>query len=264
MKIDEEQVRRTMHRQAEQVEPVDGSWTRIQTGVDAARRRRRLRSGGLTGLATAAVVALVFATVSLVPDDASRLVETGPAATTEKPDEGGAPASAPSPPPPASDDRPVDEAHAANVVAGIWPLRSGAEVDAYRAAGTTRYDDPVAVARAFAVEYLGMSDPVVGEPTDRQTGTVEVILRPRGAAGSPLPAGAMDTTVVLASFGRGGPTGPGGPWTVLSTTSSNIRLDDVADRGVTSPLSIGGQSRAFEGTVQVEVREDAMEAGEAL
>jgi hypothetical protein len=264
MTIDEERVRRSLHHQAELIEPDDGSWDRIQEGVAATRRRRHRRGAGLTGLAAAAAVALVFATVSLVTDDTSQVVETGPVATTEVPDVEGAP-----PPPPSSvpfpdvQDPAPDPAPAADP--GIWPLRSGAEVDAYRAAGDTRYDDPVAVARAFAVEYLGMVDPVVGELTAGVAPrTATVVLRPRGEGGKPMPAGAMDTTVVLGALGRGASDDPGGPWTVLSTTSTNIRLNALPAGGTTSPLPVKGQSRAYEGTVEVEVRQDGMEAGEAL
>jgi hypothetical protein len=48
----------------------------------------------------------------------------------------------------------------------IWPL----------ADTSTRFDDPVAVATSFAVDYLGFTDPVIGEfrPGDGRSGEVEV------------------------------------------------------------------------------------------
>lgn len=148
MTIDEEQVRTALRRQAERVEPADGSLTRIQAGA-AAARRRRLRSGGLTGLATAATVALVFATVSLVPDDTAPVVETGPAGPSlpTEPLELSRP---PEPPRPPGVSPPVEN-RAPLILPGIWPLHTVAEREAYLAAGETRYDDPVEVARAFAV-----------------------------------------------------------------------------------------------------------------
>jgi hypothetical protein len=138
----------------------------------------------------------------------------------------------------------------------VWPLHTTAEREAYLDAGETRYDDPVEVARSFAVEYLGMLDPVVGGPSDPgPEGTVEVIVQPRGEDGQPV--GAMETVVHLDPDGA--------PWQVLFTTSSNIHLEGETFRNeVASPLPITGRARAFEGTVVVDVRQAGMEAGEAL
>ncbi len=237
MKIDDERVRRALHHRAERIEPADGSWDRIQADVAATQRQRRLRSGGLTGLATAAVMALVFATLGLVQDENARVVETRPAApsspaTTDVP---------PSPP----ETLPQDEAHDD---VGLWPFATRAELLAWMKSGDLRHDDPSEAARAFAVEYLGMVDPIVGEPFGPgPDGTVEVTLAPRGEGGQSLGAGTMETIVHL------DPSGP--PWQVLFTRSSNIRLVGPTFRNATeTPIAISGQATAYEGTVQVEVR----------
>ncbi len=255
MNRDEESVRRALHRHAGGIEPGDGSQERIQQRVHEARRRRRLGwAGGATGAAAAAVL-LVVAVTSLA-GNGSRVVETGPAGT------GSAPST--SPPVPTSVAPPPTE-DVAQEASGIWPFHTAAGIEAYRESGDTRYDDPAEVARAFAVEYLGMVDPEIGQPVSSNTGTVEVAVRPRGEAGQPLPPRAMDTAIILNSLGRGSPLGPEGPWNVLSTASSNIHLDSpVSGQKITSPATVTGESRAFEGTVEVEVRGDGMGAGEAL
>lgn len=253
MSIDEDQLRHALHGRAERIDPSDGSWDRIQAQLSTARRRRQLRSGGLTGLAAAAAAALVFATVTLVPDDA-RVVETGPAAPSQ---------TAPTPdlpPPPDVPAPPVPPGPsvAPTVVPGIWPLHTVAEREAYLASGATRYHDAAEVARAFAVDYLGMADPVVGRPsTPGPEGTVEVKVQPHGEGGLVLAPGVLETTVHL------GPDGP--PWQVRYTRSTGIRLDgDLLRNGVTSPIAVSGEGTAYEGTVQVEVRQAGMEDGASL
>ena len=244
----DERVRQALHRHAERMEPADGSWERIQERVDDARRRRRRGwAAGATG-AVAAAVLLVVAVASLGGN--GQVVETGPAGTGSPP----APSSLPVPtsvaPPP-----PEESAHG---FSGIWPFQTHAQLAAYRDAGDSNYDDPVEVARAFAVEYLGMVDPVVGEPSGPgPDGTLDVVVQPRGEGGRILEPGVLETTVKF------DPAGP--PWNVLYATSPDLRLDGPPlGREVTSPVTVSGESRAFEGTAQVEVRQDGMEAGEAL
>ena len=253
----DERVRRALHHHAERIEPADEGWERLQERAGEARRRRRRGwATGATG-AVAAALLLVVAVATLGGGE-PRVVETGPAAPSLS-------TSPPALPPPPDGPPPISDRGAPTVVPGIWPLHTVADLEAYRDSGSTRYEDPVDVARSFAVDYLGMVDPLVGEPADGDAGTVEVIVRPRGESGQPLPPGTMDTVVVLSSLGRGGPAGPGGPWNVSSTSSSDIHLDgDPFRNGVASPIAVSGEATAFEGTVQVEVREAGMAAGEAL
>ncbi|HEV2071559.1 MAG TPA: GerMN domain-containing protein [Acidimicrobiales bacterium] len=232
MNIDE-RVRRALHHRAERIEPGDGSWERIQQRVDQARRRRR-RSwvAGATG-AVAAAVLLVTATVGLLGDGGDRVVQTGPATPS-------LPTSLP------------------QEVPAIWPSATRTELLAWAESGDLRHEDPVEAVRDFAVEYLGIVDPVVGDASSPgPDATVEVTVQPRGEGGRRLAAGAMETIVHLH---REGP-----PWQVLSTTSSNIRVDgDRFRSGATSPIAVSGEAAAYEGTVQIEVRGAGTEAGEAL
>lgn len=111
------------------------------------------------------------------------------------------------------------------------------------AAGGARYDDPVDVARAFAVDFVGFADPVVGEfmQGDGRSGEVEV----RPAADGPV------TTVMVRQLGTDG------SWWALGAATADITVDAPATGdAVTSPVTVSGSARAFEGVVAVEVRQD--------
>lgn len=256
MNTPEERLRKALHHHAGQIEPRAGSRERIQEQVDDARRRRRRGwAAGMTGAVAAAVLSVVA--VASLGGGGGQVVETRPVAPS------GATV-APEPPPPPDGSPPSSVQDAPTIVPGIWPLHTVADLQAYRDSGDTRYEDPAEVARAFAVEYLGMANPVVGRPVGGEAGTVEVVVRPRGESARPVPAGAMDTIVALGPLG-GDRQDPAGPWNVLTATSTNIRLDgDQLVNGATSPLAVSGEATAYEGTVQVEVRQAGMEAGEAL
>lgn len=111
------------------------------------------------------------------------------------------------------------------------------------AAGAARFDDPVAAARAFAVDFVGFTDPVVGEflPGDSRSGEVEV----RPQADGPV------TTVLVRQLG------PDDTWWVLGAATASITLDTpAAGTAVTTPVAVTGSAHTFEGNVGVEVRQD--------
>lgn len=115
----------------------------------------------------------------------------------------------------------------------VWPL----------GASTTRYDDPVSAARGFSVDFVGFADPVLGEfrAGDARSGEVEV----RPAADGPV------TTVLVRQVG------PDNSWWVLGSFTASIELGDPGVLDVVrSPLRVTGRARAFEGTVQLAIRED--------
>jgi len=147
--------------------------------------------------------------------------------------------------------------------AGIWPFATKAELDAY-AGGTDRaFNDPVVTAREFATRYLGMRDPVSFTSQATSDGSAQVRLGFRfGEGNTPVPNPQPTFTVVLRQLG----TQPGsGPWTVTGATSANIVVTTpAAGAPVRSPVRLAGQAHAFEGTVNVEVREDGMLAGQSL
>ena len=145
---------------------------------------------------------------------------------------------------------------------GIWPFAVQADVTAYEAGTDRTFTDPVATARAFAPRYLGMDNPV--DFGFRQSGAVgTVALSPRfGEGRTPLANPQPRFTAVLHQLAGQGTTSY---WTVAEVTSPNIVVATPAPgTKVSSPVRLTGQAHAFEGTVNVEVREDGMLAGQSL
>lgn len=147
--------------------------------------------------------------------------------------------------------------------AGIWPFATKAELDAYAGGADRTYRDPVATARDFAVKYLGMDNPVDFPSRSTGPGTVEVPMGFRyGEGRTPVPNPRATFVVVVRQLGA---QGASGPWTVVEATASNILVTTPkAGDEVGSPVRVTGQAHAFEGTVNVQVREDGMVAGQAL
>lgn len=111
------------------------------------------------------------------------------------------------------------------------------------AASADRFDDPVAAARAFAVDFVGFTDPVVGDFLQGDSRSGEVEVRPR--ADGPV------TTVMVRQLG------PDDSWWVLGAATANITVDTpAANAAITAPVTVTGSALAFEGTVGVEVRQD--------
>lgn len=148
----------------------------------------------------------------------------------------------------------------AALFAGIWPFASAADVRAYEAGSDSAFRDPVATARAFAERYLGITGAVTFDFRPGGNGAGEVPVGFTGEGGRP--ATSPTTVVAVRQLGT---VGPSGAWTVVGATSPDIEVDaPVVAARVTSPLAVTGRARAFEGTVQVEVREDGMVFGQSL
>lgn len=95
------------------------------------------------------------------------------------------------------------------------------------------YSDPVAAARAFATDYLGFVNPVVGdfEEGDATSGQVEIT---PDEGGDP-------TRVSLRRLGADE------RWWVVGAFNTNIQLQTVATGDtIESPLELTGASRSFE------------------
>ena len=116
----------------------------------------------------------------------------------------------------------------------IWPTTSS----------TVHYADPVDAARAFVTGYVGFVNPVVGafQQGDSRSGEVPVQARTAGPV----------TTVLVRQLGSDG------SWSVIGSSTPNIQVTAPAVLAtVTSPVTLAGNSTAFEATVNVEVREDS-------
>ena len=113
------------------------------------------------------------------------------------------------------------------------------------AASGVRYSSPVAVARAFALDYLHFVDPVVGEfqQGDSRSGEVPIRTKAEGTSLGPL------TTVIVRQLDDS--------WWVLGAATANIMLTQPAALAtIHSPVRLRGSSTAFEATVNVSVRQD--------
>lgn len=112
-------------------------------------------------------------------------------------------------------------------------------------ASGVRFSHPVAAARAFATDYVGFVDPVVGsfDAAGAAAGTVPVRATSSGAV----------TTVHLERLD--------GTWWVTGSTTPDIALDEPAAlASIASPVTLHGTSTAFEAQVDVEVRQDDLRA----
>jgi hypothetical protein len=104
--------------------------------------------------------------------------------------------------------------------------------------------DPVAAAQAFAEDFLRMQSPLVGtfRAGDSRSGEVDV---------QPTADGPVTTVLVRQLSGED-------TWSVLGASTELIGLTEPASGAtITSPVTVTGSALAFEGTVQVEVREDS-------
>lgn len=108
---------------------------------------------------------------------------------------------------------------------------------------STRYTDPVDAAKGFATEFLGFVDPIVGDFQQGDTRSGEVAVKSSDTGPT--------TTVMVRQLGADN------SWWVLGASTPNLRIAVPESlTTVTSPLQVSGQSTAFEGTINVEIRAD--------
>jgi hypothetical protein len=117
----------------------------------------------------------------------------------------------------------------------VWPTT----------ASGVRYEAPVAVARAFALEYLHFVDPIIGQFQQGDARSGEVPIRTTTESTAPGP----ETTVIVRQID--------GSWWVLGAATPNIVLTQPAAlETISSPVQLRGTSTAFEATVNVSIRQD--------
>ncbi|MEO6627895.1 MAG: Gmad2 immunoglobulin-like domain-containing protein [Aquihabitans sp.] len=115
----------------------------------------------------------------------------------------------------------------------VWPFVSS----------STRYTDPVEAATGFATSFLGFVNPIVGDFQQGDTRSGEVAVQTADAGAT--------TTVLVRQLGADD------SWWVLGAATPNLQIaKPEALATVTSPLTVSGQSTAFEATIEVEVRAD--------
>lgn len=219
------------------------------TTTDGGATKKWWLIAGAVALIAALVVGLVLITGDDDDDESTDSVATTEAAattvvsdttdvpaTTESPDTTQAPETSE---PVATTGAPTTEPSTTvapvpdQVRTAIWPWF---ETD-------LRYADPVEAAVGFASDYLGFVDPIASEfmAGDSRSGEVEI-----------RSAGTQLTTVVFVRQLTDDDS-----WWILGAASENITIDEPeALAEVTSPLTVSGTARAFEGTVDVQLRAD--------
>jgi hypothetical protein len=226
----EDRLRAAMHREADAVEPAPDGWDRISARTAAAQRQRMRQRATVAVLSMAAVVALVVGAVAMLGDDDGQRVGTVPADDA---------APGPTDPPPPSTT--VGDLVPPSPVPAdaLWPFRE------------SPYTDPVETAEAFMRDYLGMEEPE--GRVDRRDGDRATYVNVRRMGHT----GRAETTVHVVDHS--------GKLYVTAATTEQIRVDEPRPfQLVTSPVTVAGAASAFEGNVNVEVREHGMVAGESL
>jgi Immunoglobulin-like domain of bacterial spore germination len=251
----EDRLREAIRARTSEVEPSPPSESlrKIEQRLAATRRataRRRL----LVGLTSAAaVLAVVVLAVTVLGDDGGREVRTSDDRTTSTSSSTTSSSTTTSTTEPSSTtsgSTTSTTAPSSTATTAVPPSgpSGGVDVDPtvmiWPALGSsTRFDDPVAAAQSFAVDLVGFRDPVVeafeADGSDGTSGSVVVRPRAQGPA----------TTVQV----RQGD----GTWWVVSAGTADITLDQPATRAqIACPLRLTGTALAFEGTVNVTVRDD--------
>ena len=116
----------------------------------------------------------------------------------------------------------------------IWP----------QASTSTRFATPELAAQTFALDYLGFTNPVVEPFQSGDSRSGEVTVR------SSL-SGARTTIMVRQVTGDD-------TWWVIGASSANLELTSPsALQAISDPVRLMGTSTAYEGVVDVEIRQDA-------
>lgn len=222
----EERLRRAIDARTTSVEPSEDGRERIEERLaQHGRQRDRHRIAIAIGSA-AALVAVVAGTLAVTGDDDDGAVSGQPSTTST---------STTTEATTTTTERTTTTTAFAPTVdpAGpVWPRVDTAQ----------RFDDPVALTLSFAVDFLGMVDPVVGafQPGDARSGEVPV---------QPIATGPV-TTVIVRQL-------EDDTWFVLGAATADIRLDSPsAGATIECPVRLTGEALAFEGTVAVSVRAD--------
>ena len=188
----------------------------------AAEGRRP--SGLLLAVGALVVVLAIGAGVYLLVQDDGTSTESAPTSTTA----GSTSTTSPTTTTATSD---VTTTVPVDTSAAVWPPTSS----------STRYADPVAAARGFAIDDVGFTSPIVGAYSAGAPRSGEVPVQSR--AQGPV------TTVLVRQLGDS--------WWVLGSSTPNIQLASPGPlASISSPVRLQGTSTAFEATVNVRVRDD--------
>lgn len=145
------------------------------------------------------------------------------------------------------DDAPAGGAVTATTATATAPhTPTIADLAVWPAPGSIDQDDPVAVARSFVTDYVGLEDPALSDYRAGEPRAGEVEVYRRGEDGRVL-----DTVVSVISLRQL----DGRRWSVTSAQTDQVELETPETLDVVrSPLVMRGRGRGFEGNVVVELR----------
>ena len=115
----------------------------------------------------------------------------------------------------------------------IWPFAST----------VTRFGEPLMAAQAFATDYLGMVNPIMGAFQQGESGSGEVPVRA-------TPTGAV-TRILVRKL-----TSANSWWVLGASCPDIVVVAPSSSESISSPVVLRGRSTAYEAVVNVEVRED--------
>lgn len=244
----------------------DAGLDAVLSGARAVRKRRR---AALAGAGVAALIAVAVA-IPLLDDDGDRTVTTepdpAPGTTATDP-----PTTSSAPPDPSTDPRPTTTAPSTTTtpadddaaVGGedtptalpqppLWPFRTAAEVDDWRASYRTDghqpwHLDPEQTALTFTTGYLGFTEIDRVLRSDISATEAHVVVGYARPGDGELAAAA---NVHLLRWG----TGDDAPWEVVGTADDTLTLDTPRyGSTVASPLTVGGEITGVDETLHVRV-----------
>jgi hypothetical protein len=221
----EDRLRNAVHAHAAGVEADDRSLDTIRTRVRAAKHRRRAIVAG-AGIAAAVAVAVAVPRLGdesriRTVEDPTTTIPAPPSTTTPGP-------STPNQPPTTVAPEGID----ADQV--LWPDPAG-EL-------TT---DPLDAVRGFLGQQLDIADPPLSQFRETEPGVGEVDVHARGEAGQTLDR--IASTVTLRRL-------DGVHWFVTAAVSRDLEVDTPEPLAtVSSPVTVSGRARGFEGTVNARV-----------
>ena len=192
---------------------------------DANRKRMLIGIGAAAAVIALVVVAVVLTDddgddVELVDDTSSTVEQT---TTTESTTTTTEPTTT------------TSFAPTADPAQALWP----------RAHSSQRFESPVAAAQSFAVDFLGLVDPIVGELREGDARSGEVPIYPI--------EGGPETTVLVRQL-------EDDTWFVIGSDTADITLESpAAGEMIDCPVRLTGQAMAFEGTVDVAIHADAVD-----
>jgi hypothetical protein len=222
----EDRLRQAIEARTSRVEPSADALQKIEEKLMETQRndtRKRL----WIGLGAAAVIlAVVVGALALAADDDDPVVADDPTSTTDGTPTSESTSSTESTTSTTTFTPTVDPS------VPVWP----------RVSSSQRFEDPVSAARSFAVDFVGMVDPIVGEFQAGDSRSGEVPVQPR--------ANAPVSTVLVRQL-------EDDTWFVLGSVTDDIRLDVPAGGAdVDCPVQLTGEALAFEGHVDVSIYAD--------